>query len=149
MPGKKKNQQDNDKKLKGETTNDGDAQMANNEQKSTNLTVQPDNDKLKFIDLCCGIGGFHQALTKLGMECVMASDIDENCQDTYEKNYGIKPEGDLSKIEIKNIQILTCCVLGFRVNPFLKPDIKMVSKMTEVIYSSTFAKSLNTTNHRI
>jgi len=120
MPRKNKNQQDNDKKLKGETTNDGDAQMANNEQKSTNLTVQPDNDKLKFIDLCCGIGGFHQALTKLGMECVMASDIDKNCQDTYEKNYGIKPKGDLSKIEIKSIPDFDVLCAGFPCQPFSK-----------------------------
>ncbi len=120
MPRKKKNQQDNDKKLKGEITHDGDVQMANNEQKSTNLTVQPDNDKLKFIDLCCGIGGFHQALTKLGMECVMASDIDKDCQDTYEKNYGIKPEGDLSKIEIKSIPDFDVLCAGFPCQPFSK-----------------------------
>ena len=33
-------------------------------------------EELNFIDLCCGIGGFHQALTRLGMKCVLASDID-------------------------------------------------------------------------
>ena len=36
MSGKKENQQDNDKKLKGETTNDGDAQMAKNDIIATN-----------------------------------------------------------------------------------------------------------------
>ena len=34
--------------------------------------------KLKFIDLFCGIGGFHQALKNMDGECVFASDIDEN-----------------------------------------------------------------------
>ena len=38
-----------------------------------------DYHKLKFIDLCCGIGGFHYALQNLGHECVMASDINEKC----------------------------------------------------------------------
>ena len=34
----------------------------------------------KFIDLFCGIGGFHQAMFSLGGRCVFASDIDKNCQ---------------------------------------------------------------------
>ena len=39
----------------------------------------------KFIDLFCGIGGFHQALSDLGGECVYASDIDADCRKTYEE----------------------------------------------------------------
>ena len=41
----------------------------------------------KFIDLFCGIGGFHQAMTSLGGQCVFASDIDRHCQQTYKENY--------------------------------------------------------------
>ena len=47
--------------------------------------------KFKFIDLFCGIGGFHQAMKSLGGECVFASDIDDDCRKTYEANYGIVP----------------------------------------------------------
>jgi predicted RNA methylase len=45
----------------------------------------------KFIDLFCGIGGFHQAMTSLGGTCVLACDIDPQCRDVYEKNYGLTP----------------------------------------------------------
>ena len=40
-------------------------------------------EKFKFIDLFCGIGGFHQAMSDLGGICVFASDIDKECQKTY------------------------------------------------------------------
>ena len=40
MPRKNKNQQDNDKKLKGEITHDGDAQMSKNEGKTENVKLQ-------------------------------------------------------------------------------------------------------------
>lgn len=55
--------------------------------------------KFKFIDLFCGIGGFHQAMKSLGGECVFASDIDDDCRKTYEANYGIVPVGDITKID--------------------------------------------------
>ena len=32
---------------------------------------------LNFIDIFCGIGGFHIALKNLGHKCVFASDIDK------------------------------------------------------------------------
>ncbi len=43
--------------------------------------------KFKFIDLFCGIGGFHQAMAALGGKCVFACDINEMCRKVYEKNY--------------------------------------------------------------
>lgn len=55
-------------------------------ESTTNQTME----KLKFIDLFCGIGGFHIGMEEaskennLEAECVFASDIDESCQDKIE-----------------------------------------------------------------
>ena len=65
---------------------------------------------LTFIDLFCGIGGFHQALKKLGAKCILACDIDKDCREVYLTNYGIKPVEDVKKInpeEIPDFDILT------------------------------------------
>jgi DNA (cytosine-5)-methyltransferase 1 len=65
---------------------------------------------MKFIDLFCGIGGFHQALSKLNHECILASDIDKKCKEVYKNNYGIEPIGDIKKInenEMDDFDILT------------------------------------------
>ena len=58
---------------------------------------------MKFADLFCGIGGFHQALIKLNHECVFACDIDKNCKEMYYKNYSIRPEGDITKLDYSKI----------------------------------------------
>lgn len=50
------------------------------------------NYKFSFVDLFCGVGGFHQAMVSLGGKCVFACDINELCRKVYEKNY--KTEGD-------------------------------------------------------
>ena len=75
---------------------------------------------MKFIDLCCGIGGFHQALTKLGFECVLASDIDDDCRKNYEQNYKIKPMGDLTDIKVQDIPTFNILCAGFPCQPFSK-----------------------------
>ena len=76
--------------------------------------------KFKFIDLFCGIGGFHQALTNMGGECVFACDIDDKCRTIYEKNYGIKPESDITKIKIDDIPPFDVLCAGFPCQPFSK-----------------------------
>ena len=45
---------------------------------------------LNFIDIFCGIGGFHIALKNLGHKCVFACDIDKKCRETYETNLHLK-----------------------------------------------------------
>ncbi len=76
--------------------------------------------KFTFIDLFCGIGGFHQALTKLGGECVYACDIDADCRKTYERNYGIKPGGDITKVVATDIPKHDVLCAGFPCQAFSK-----------------------------
>lgn len=78
------------------------------------------NKGFKFIDLFCGIGGFHQAMADLGGVCVYASDIDADCRKTYERNYGIKPDGDITKVEAADIPEHDVLCAGFPCQAFSK-----------------------------
>jgi DNA (cytosine-5)-methyltransferase 1 len=75
---------------------------------------------LKFVDLFCGIGGFHQALQKINqnIHCVLACDIDKNCRDIYTKNYGIEPLEDIKKIDEKSIPDFDILCAGFPCQAF-------------------------------
>ena len=76
--------------------------------------------RLTFIDLFAGIGGFHQALESLGGKCVFACDIDDDCRKTYEINYGIKPEKDITKIKASDIPNHDFLCAGFPCQAFSK-----------------------------
>ena len=75
---------------------------------------------MKFADLFCGIGGFHQALANMSMECVFACDIDESCRRTYEANYGIVPSEDVRKADESSIPSFDVLCAGFPCQPFSK-----------------------------
>jgi DNA (cytosine-5)-methyltransferase 1 len=86
-------------------------------------TLMPETEpkpEFTFIDLFCGIGGFHQALTNIKGKCVFASDINEDCRKIYEENYGLKPEGDITKINIEEIPPFDVLCGGFPCQPFSK-----------------------------
>ena len=74
--------------------------------------------KLKYIDLFCGIGGFHQALKDLGHECVLACDIDKPCRDIYEKNYKLKPISDVKDIDPSKLDDFDIICAGFPCQAF-------------------------------
>ena len=60
--------------------------------------------KFTFVDLFAGIGGFHQAMRYLGGRCIMASEINVACQETYKLNYKTKDvRGDIRRIEADSI----------------------------------------------
>jgi len=85
-----------------------------------NKELGSNTSTMKFIDLCCGIGGFHQALKNMGFECVMASDINEECRKNYKINYSIEPKGDLTKIKVEDIPNFNILCAGFPCQPFSK-----------------------------
>lgn len=57
----------------------------------------------KFIDLFAGIGGFRFALESFGADCVYTSEWDKYAQKVYEKNFGDKPDGDITEINEEDI----------------------------------------------
>ena len=84
---------------------------------SENQTTNASNS-LKYIDLFCGIGGFHQVLRGLGHTCVFASDKDKACRETYKDNYGLEPAGDITKVKTEDIPDFDILCGGFPCQPF-------------------------------
>ncbi|MCD8387709.1 MAG: DNA cytosine methyltransferase [Bacteroidales bacterium] len=78
------------------------------------------NKKFRFVDLFCGIGGFHQAMTKFGGECVFAAEIDPDCIDTYYKNYGIDAAHDMTQIDVERVPEHEVLCAGFPCQAFSK-----------------------------
>ena len=58
---------------------------------------------LKFVDLFCGLGAFHEALKSFPTECVFACDIDHTVSQLYHTNHHIRPHGDITKIHVTEI----------------------------------------------
>ncbi len=75
---------------------------------------------MKFIDLFAGLGGFHLALSRLGHECVYASEIDEELRELYFQNFGIEAKGDIRKEDISKIPSHDILCAGFPCQPFSK-----------------------------
>jgi len=72
----------------------------------------------KFIDLFCGIGGFHLALSSFGAKCVFASDIDSDAKAVYAKNFNLGPADDITKIKSTKIPSHDIICAGFPCQPF-------------------------------
>lgn len=82
-------------------------------------------NSVKYADFFCGLGAFHTAFKRynekhsvLKYECVLASDIDEGIRGVYEENYGIKPHGDINKMNIDDMPDFDILCAGFPCQPF-------------------------------
>lgn len=71
-----------------------------------------------FIDLFAGIGGFHIPLQERGGRCVFASEFNPHAQSVYQKNYGLFPFGDITKISVDDIPNHDVLAAGFPCQPF-------------------------------
>lgn len=88
-------------------------------------TDKSDEYKFTFIDLFAGIGGFHQAMRFLGGKCIMASEINSACVETYKLNYKTKDvRGDIRKIEADTIGHIDVICAGFPCQPFSKAGLQ-------------------------
>lgn len=84
----------------------------------TNQKETKHTEPMKFIDLFCGIGGFHTALKNLGFSCLMACDIDKYCREVYLNNYGIEPAPDVKKIDPNKLEDFDILCAGFPCQAF-------------------------------
>lgn len=74
---------------------------------------------MRFIDLFAGLGGFHLALSRLGHECVFASEIQPKLQKLYKINFPDVPiYGDITKIREEDIPPHEILCGGFPCQPF-------------------------------
>ena len=82
---------------------------------------------LRFIDLFAGLGGFHVALTRLGHECVFASELDEELRGIYARNFQYmqgKVYGDIREWKHKVPAHDFLCA-GFPCQPFSKSGAQL------------------------
>ena len=78
----------------------------------------PSENKLHFIDLFCGIGGFRLAFERAGARCVFSSDWDKFSCQTYAANFGDTPHGDIHSVAVADIPKFDILCGGFPCQPF-------------------------------
>lgn len=71
--------------------------------------------KIRFIDLFAGIGGIRLGFEgqSNNTECVFASEWDKFAARTYQANFNMKPAGDITKVDAKDIPPFDVLLAGF------------------------------------
>lgn len=77
-----------------------------------------DVDSYSFIDLFAGIGGMRLAFESTDARCVYSNEWNKYSQQTYYANFGVQPDGDITKISADNIPNHDILVAGFPCQPF-------------------------------
>lgn len=82
---------------------------------------------LKFVDLFCGIGGFHEAIRSIEVdsECVLSCDVDKYCRDVYQKNFNVEPATDIKKIIPEHVRDFDVLCAGFPCQSFSNAGKKL------------------------
>lgn len=84
----------------------------------TTQTTQTTQNQIRFIDLFCGIGGFHQALKRLNGVCVFACDIDKHCREVYGTNYNLVPHDNITQVDVATVPDFDVLCAGFPCQAF-------------------------------
>lgn len=118
-------------------------------------------NRIKFIDLFAGIGGFHVALHSVGAKCVFASEWDKNARISYEENYKeIEPKlfekdksgnykyfnEDITEADPTKIPDFDVCCGGFPCQPFSVAGLKRGFEDTR---GTLFFNIANIVRHKI
>ncbi|TRU95645.1 MAG: DNA (cytosine-5-)-methyltransferase, partial [Microcystis wesenbergii Mw_QC_S_20081001_S30D] len=88
------------------------------------MNLLKNQEKIRFIDLFCGLGGFRVAIEQvcrqknLASDCVFSCDIDKDAQAIYHANFGDKPQGDITEIAALDIPEHDILMAGFPCQPF-------------------------------
>lgn len=72
----------------------------------------------RFIDLFAGIGGMRIAYERAGARCVYSNEWNKYSQQTYYANFGVQPDGDITKVDAESIPDHDILVAGFPCQPF-------------------------------
>lgn len=72
----------------------------------------------RFIDLFAGIGGMRLAFEAAGGQCVYSNEWNKYSQKTYFTNFGVQPDGDITKVRAEDIPDHDILVAGFPCQPF-------------------------------
>lgn len=93
-------------------------------------------DNFTFIDLFAGIGGIRLGFEQAGGKCVYSSEWNKFSQETYEANFGERPEGDITAVNAADIPDHDILLAGFPCQPF---SIAGVSKKNSLGRATGFA----------
>lgn len=88
--------------------------------------VGPSIKKCRFtqIDLFAGIGGIRQGFQRKGGRTVYSSEWNKFSQKTYRINFGELPDGDITKVDEKDIPNHDILLAGFPCQPFSQAGLK-------------------------
>lgn len=75
-------------------------------------------DRIRFIDLFAGIGGFRLGFEKAGCECVFSSEIDLHACEMYRLNFNEDSYCDITTLNARDVPDFDILCAGFPCQPF-------------------------------
>lgn len=99
-------------------TEEGDILTETNVNQPKRISESTPHAEFTYVSLFSGIGGFEQALNKLGGTCVLASEIDRFANQAYEALYGEPTVGDITKVAAEDVPDHDVLVGGFPCQAF-------------------------------